>query len=173
VRRMREAPGPVAVVTYSETAGGGTNFVTQLGRRGHQVRHFRLTPTSGSASYDSAAAVTRSAPATIFAIAVRVVSGSGSIGMPGPLTDLIAITAGDRPTVLVSFGSPYLERQAPDVHALLLAWTLNPLTEEAAAAALSGAPIGGTLPITLGPDHSIGDGLILPATARHAAFGRR
>jgi beta-N-acetylhexosaminidase len=174
VRHLRAGPANVAVVSYSEAnlTGGGT-FATQLAKRGHQVTHFRLTPTSGPASYDSAAAVIRAAPTAIFAVAIRVVSGSGAIGMPAPLAELIQGSTGERPTVLVSFGSPYLERQVPGAQAFLLAWTANPLTEEAAAAALSGAAITGTLPITLGPDRSIGAGVVLEGSEGHGAPGRR
>jgi beta-N-acetylhexosaminidase len=174
VQQLRTAPASVTVVSYAETAAtGSATFSAQLAKRGHRVTTFRLVPTSGPASYDSAAAILHSAPNAIFAVAVRVISGSGAISMPPRLTELIAASSAERPTILVSFGSPYLEQQTPSVQALLLAWTLNPLSEEAAAAALSGAAITGQLPITLAPDRSLGAGLQLGPTERRGAPGRR
>jgi hypothetical protein len=76
---------------------------------------------------------------------------------------LIKTSADDRPTALVSFGTPYLLSQAPTVQAYLLAWTDNPLTEEAVAAALAGAAITGRLPIDLPQGYPLGFAIVKPA----------
>jgi hypothetical protein len=133
---------------------------------GNRVATFRLYPTSGPASYDSARAVAQGSPTVIFAVGVRATSSKGSIAMPAPLADVIEAISRERPTVLVSFGSPYLLSQTPSAHALLLAWTSNPHTELAAAEALAGAPITGRLPIDLPPSYHMGDGLQKPETGR-------
>jgi hypothetical protein len=83
--------------------------------------------------------------------------------MSESMTRLIESSADDRPTVLASFGSPYLLTQAPSVHAYLLAWTANPLTEEAVAAALAGDAITGRLPIDLPQGYPRGFGIVKPA----------
>jgi beta-N-acetylhexosaminidase len=153
----------LALVSYADAAAGGpvgATLAAELAGRGHRVvRAFRLHPASGPASYDSARAALRGAPTALFAVAVRVSSSRGTIAMPEALAALITESSGDRPTALVSFGSPYLLAQTPTVHGLLLAWTANPLTEAAAARALSGAAITGRLPIDLPPSYRIGHGL--------------
>ncbi len=63
----------------------------------------------------------------------------------------------------MSFGTPYLLSATSRVAAYLLAWTANPLTEEAVAAALSGAPITGRLPISLPAGYPLGAGISKPA----------
>jgi hypothetical protein len=78
------------------------------------------------------------------------------------MAQLIESSSGDRPTGLISFGTPYLLAQTPHVAAYLLAWTDNPLTEEAVAAALTGAAITGRLPIPLPAGYPLGFGIQKP-----------
>lgn len=172
IRSIRAAAGTVSLVTYGEP-GWATTLPQQLTRRGQRIVPFRLYPTSGPASFDSARAVLERAATAVFSVAVRVASGSGVISMPPPLAELIEASSRSRPTALVSFGSPYLLSQTPGVQGFLLAWTVGPLTEEAVANALSGAAIGGRLPIDLPPGYRIGAGLSLPAEPRVDATLRR
>jgi len=87
------------------------------------------------------------------------VAWRGAIGLPEPLVRIIDAAGRERPTLLVSFGTPYLLSQVPRVPGYLIAWTANPLTEEAVAAALTGGAISGRLPIELPPGYPIGWGL--------------
>jgi hypothetical protein len=162
---LRAGPRRLALVSYADGVGepiGGT-LTTELVRRGYQVTSFRLSAASGSASYDSAAAVARTAPLAVFATSIRVAAWKGAIALPDPLAALIESVSHDRPTGLISFGTPYLLPQTPTVSTYLLAWTDNPLTEEAVAGALSGAPITGHLPIELPPWYPLGHGILKPA----------
>jgi beta-N-acetylhexosaminidase len=172
VTRLRSAPAQVTVVTYADPSAT-PSFATQLARRGHRVTSFRLFPVSGPASYDSARTVLERSPIAVFAVAVKVTSGSGSIAMPPALAALIETASQAQPTVLVSFGSPYLLSQSPSPQVFLLAWTSNQFTEEAAARALTGAAVTGRLPIDLPPGYRIGDGLALPSTEVRALGARR
>jgi len=162
---VRAGPRRLAVVTYADAnlAPVGSTLLGELTKRGYQVSAFRLSAASGPASYDSAAAVAGSAPLTLFVSAVRVVTGRGSIAMPAPLASLIETSSLARPTGLISFGTPYLWSQTPSVATYLLAWTANPLTEEAVAVALTGGAITGHLPIELPPGYPLGYGLQKPA----------
>jgi hypothetical protein len=92
-------------------------------------------------------------------VAIRAAAARGTIGMPAPLAQLIDSTAAARPTVLVSLGSPYIVTQTPRVGSYLLAWAANPLSEQAAARALSGDAITGRLPVRIPPDQPVGAGL--------------
>src|SRR5258708_38523415 len=87
----------------------------------------------------------------LFATSVRVAAWKGAIALPDPLARLIEASAAERPTGLVSFGTPYLLPQTPSVSAYLLAWTDNPLTETAVAAALTRAALRGPLPTAVPP----------------------
>lgn len=158
---LRAGPRSLGVVLYSDAIGqpfGGT-LLGELTRRGYRVTSFRLSPASGPASYDSAAALLGPVREALFAAAVRIGAGRGAIGLPAPLAGLIERSAGERNTGLISFGTPYLLAQAPRVGLYLLAWTPNPLTEAAVAGALTGQPLTGRLPIDLPPGYPRGFGI--------------
>ena len=161
---LRASPRSVALVSYADPTApqvGGT-LIARLTERGYRVRSFRLSAASGPASYDSAATVAKSEALALFITSIRFATGRGSIGMPAPLAALIAATARERPTGLISFGTPYLLSEAPGVAMYLIAWADNPLTEEAAATALAGAAISGKLPIELPPAYPVGAGVEKP-----------
>jgi beta-glucosidase-like glycosyl hydrolase/CubicO group peptidase (beta-lactamase class C family) len=158
---LRAGPRRLAVISYADPNAplvGGT-LIPKLSELGYPISSFRLYATSGPASYDSAATLIRAASLALFASSVRVVSARGSITIPAPFAALIDASARERPTGLISFGTPYLLSQAPNVSLYLLAWTDNPLTEEAAAGALTGAAITGRLPIELPPGYPWGWGI--------------
>jgi beta-glucosidase-like glycosyl hydrolase/CubicO group peptidase (beta-lactamase class C family) len=70
------------------------------------------------------------------------------------------------PMIVVSFGSPYLLAQLPDVPAYLCTFGSATTSRQAAAAALFGEiDIRGKLPVTLGVDDPIGYGLEIPRRA--------
>ena len=166
VDSLRAGPRRVAVVSYADGNTPqvvGATLQAELAKRGYQVNGFRLTTASGPASYDSAAAVLKGTQLALFAASVRFGSGKGAIGMAESMSRLIKTSADERPTALVSFGTPYLLSQAPNVAAYLLAWTDNPLTEEAVAAALAGAAITGRLPIDLPQGYPLGFAIVKPA----------
>ena len=102
----------------------------------------------------------------VFAVGVRATAARGTIGIPLPLAALLDSSAVQRPTVLVSLGSPYIVTQAPHIGSYLLAWAGNPVSEQAAARALSGAAITGRLPIRIPPDQPVGAGLQRAAIPR-------
>ena len=162
VRRRR---GSRSVIIYGDELNptAGIALVSELRARGDTVTMFRLSPSSGPASYDSAQAVIARAPVAIFAVAVRASAGRGTIGMPALLARLADSTARVRPTVFVSLGSPYVGAQVPGLGSYLLAWASNPNTEWAVAAALSGAAISGRMPVPVPPDIPLGAGTNLPA----------
>jgi beta-N-acetylhexosaminidase len=65
-----------------------------------------------------------------------------------------------RKPVVVAFGNPYLLQQIPWVPAYLVAWGGFPVSQQAAARALTGiTPISGRLPITIPPYASRGTGV--------------
>jgi hypothetical protein len=154
-----------AVITYAEETNLslGAELLRSLRAAGESVPTFRLYPASGPMSYDSAWATIQSAERVVFASSVRPIASRGHVALPDPLAALIERSAAGKPTMLVSFGSPYLLGQLPSSPGgYLIAWSANLATERAVAAALTGRiPIRGRLPITLDPDHPRGAGITI------------
>lgn len=168
VDSLRARPRRLTMVTYGDEGNPvvGPTLLQELRRAGDTVTVVRLWPASGPASIDSARAAVRTNPLALFAVAVRAVPGRGRIGMPDVLATLIDESAAAGPTILLSLGSPYLVAQTARVRSYLLGWAANPISETAVARALSGAAIGGRLPIRVPPGFQLGAGLDRPATPR-------
>lgn len=166
IDQFRTQRSRAAVITYAEETnlGIGGPLLEQLRARGETVTTFRIYPPSGAASYDSARAVIRGSPRVIFASSVRPIAWRGNVALPDSLAKLIQTTATQKPTVLVSFGSPYLLNQIPDFQgAFLLAWSDAGAAERAVARALTGeAPIQGRSPVQLSPTMPRGTGIQVP-----------
>jgi beta-N-acetylhexosaminidase len=163
LRALRARRSRFALIAYSDEGNPSVGFtLTDLLRRnGDTVEYFRLWPMSGPASYDSARAVLARSPAAVFASNVKPISSRGNIALPDSLARLITATDSVKPTVLITFGSPYLLSQAPTVKSYLLAWSGARACERAAARALLGySPIRGHLPIRLPPGYGVGFGIV-------------
>jgi beta-N-acetylhexosaminidase len=162
---LRRHPRSVTLVTYGDenSPNVGTVLANELRTAGYGVSVFKLWPASGPASYDSARTLLARNGVALFGAAVRTSAWRGTITLPEAMASLIDSTARQRPTVLVSLGTPYLLAQTPAVGSYLLAWASNALTEQAAARALTGqAGISGHLPISLPPAYRPGHGLQRP-----------
>ena len=153
IDQFRASRARVALITYAEETNHsiGNVLVRELRALGDTVTPFRLFPASGPMSYDSARVILDGKPRAIFAPSVRPIAGRGHVDLPAALAGLIRETGAKMPTVLVSFGSPYLLKQLTSFDgAYLLAWNAVAANERAVAHALAGgAPITGKSPITL------------------------
>jgi beta-N-acetylhexosaminidase len=164
LRALRARRSHVALIAYADEGNGGVGLTLAdlLRQSGDTVDYFRLWPMSGVASYDSARAVLAKAPAALFAANVRPISWRGNIVLPDSLARLVTVTDSLKPTVLITFGSPYLLNQTPSVKSYLLAWSGRAASERAAARALLGySPIAGHLPIRV-PPYGLGFGIVIP-----------
>jgi len=165
LRTLRGQRTRLAVVAYADegTSSVALRFSDLLRLNGDTVDYFRLWPMSGPASYDSARLVLARNPVALFAANVKPISSRGNIALPDSLAALIAATDTRKPTLLVSFGSPYLLDQIPSVKTYLIAWSGVRSAERAAARAVLGlSPIGGHLPIRLPPEYPVGWGVTMP-----------
>lgn len=167
VDSLRAAARSLTLVAYGDetSPAAGNALAAELRTLGHRVAVFRLSPTSGGASYDSAQTALGANRFAVFAVAVRASAWRGTIGMPAPLAALMDSTATTRATVLVSLGSPYIASQTPRVGSYVLGWSATTFGEQAVARALSGAAISGHLPVRVPPDLPLGAGLERPAIA--------
>jgi beta-N-acetylhexosaminidase len=76
---------------------------------------------------------------------------------------LRALARSGKPVILVSFGSPYLLRQVPEIPAYVCAYGGPESSQRAAVAALFGEyPVGGKLPVTIPGFFDHGSGLDIP-----------
>lgn len=83
----------------------------------------------------------------VMLLALRPKSGAGRIAMPLAAR---AIAAKVPNVIAISFGSPYVLRDLPDVGTFISAWGIQPVMQRAAIAALSGrAAFRGSMPVTL------------------------
>lgn len=124
------------------------------------VAEVRLDERSDSSAYAAAAERLETAARVVVSAYVSPSAGSGEDALPESLRELIVSSAAARPTVLVSFGNPYLLSAVPEVGSYMLAWGDREVSQRAALAALFGEEaISGRLPIPLPPFHALGEGL--------------
>jgi beta-glucosidase-like glycosyl hydrolase/CubicO group peptidase (beta-lactamase class C family) len=95
---------------------------------------------------------------------VRVTASRGTADMsPSHARLLRALAATGKPVIVVSFGSPYLLRQFPEVSAYVCAYGAAESSQRAAISALFGEfPVHGRLPVTLPGLYAYGHGIDLP-----------
>lgn len=92
------------------------------------------------------------AEVVLLALFVRFQSGKGSIVLPAAAKEVVERLPALVRVVAVSFGSPYVLRELPNLKTYLCAWGSQTDMQVAAARALFGeAPITGRLPVTI-PD---------------------
>jgi beta-N-acetylhexosaminidase len=162
VHGLKNARPSLSLISYADenSRAVGNVLASELRSRGFPVTSFKLWPSSGPASYDSALTVIARSPITVFAVADKPTEARGTLGLPDSMTTFIALAARSRPTILVSLGNPYLISELPGVGSYLIGWRSNSVTEQAVARALSGAAsITGRLPISIPPEYSLGWGL--------------
>ncbi len=164
VARLRRQPARVAVITVADgNSDFGREMIADLTAGGWSVETMRLPTAPSAAQLAEAEAVIRRAPATILATAVRWEQAQGRIGLTPVTEAALGRLSRSHPTVLISFGSPYVIGQVPDATSYLIAWTNNEFTQQAVARALLGqAPITGTAPIAIPPHYPLRTGITLP-----------
>jgi beta-N-acetylhexosaminidase len=160
VDQLRSGPQSVMLVVMAESGTTlGPTLASELRRHGWTLRQVTLPLQADSATRDSVVrSIDRSSVALIVA-AVKVGAGKGTISLPVGAEQAINAIVARQPTVLVSFGSPYLISQVPSVQSYLLAWTANTASETAVANALTGTAITGRSPILIPNGGVIGTGL--------------
>jgi beta-N-acetylhexosaminidase len=162
VHSLRRGKPALTLLTYGEEENRslGNTLALELRARGFAVTVFKLWPSSGPASYDSAATAIERTRTAVFAVSDKPVDRRGAIGIPEAVITLIGSTAVSQPTILVSLGNPYLISNLPEVGSYVIGWRANTVTEEAVARALAGeTPITGRLPISIPPDYTRGWGV--------------
>ncbi len=154
--------GRVLHVRYAPSTWiwAGRAFAADLADRVPSVESWSLDERSDSAVYAAVHDAVGRNDRVIVSAYVPPSAGSGEQSVPEPLRRLVADVVRTKPTVLLSFGNPYLLKAFPTVGSYLLAWGDREVSQRAALKALFGEEaITGRLPIPLPPFHAIGEGL--------------
>ena len=115
------------------------------------VRAVRLEPGSAPAEYAFLDRALEEADAVVVGVYTTTAAGTGLGALSSALRSLVRRASASRPTVLVSFGNPWMLRAFPQVPAYLLAWGPREVSQRAAARALLGeVPVSGRLPVAVG-----------------------
>jgi beta-N-acetylhexosaminidase len=153
----------ILAITYAEAndPAAGLAFAEALESPDRVVRTARVDARTTAEEFAAVRAAADSADVVVLATFVAPVERAGTISARGGVAAFAAeLAAAGRPTVLVSFGTPYLLTSFPDAGAYLLAWGGMDVSQEAAAHALLGRiGISATLPVSLPPFHAAGEGL--------------
>jgi beta-N-acetylhexosaminidase len=146
--------------------GAGTTFDSTLKQDSVIVRSVWLNPSDAGAEADHLLALSDSADAVVLGSYLSGGSTVSTLSAPDTLVRFIRAMVARKPrTILVSLGNPYLLQQMPDVPAYLVTYGPAPVSQRAAAMAISGAlTVDGKLPITIPPFAPFGTGLHREAT---------
>jgi beta-N-acetylhexosaminidase len=154
----------VFVSDFPETANPLADFDREVRRRLQRTPQVALLD-SRSTEDDARpiVAAAENADVVILALAVRVRSGAGSIAVPAAARDLVQAVAAKRPVIAISFGTPYLLREIPATGTYICAYGIQPVMQEAVAAAMFGeTPFEGRLPVSIPSSYPRGHGVLRP-----------
>lgn len=154
------------VVSDEATLNGPAAALTsELKTRVPLVRTVRLDPRSNPDEVKAAVDAATESDVVLLSLFVRARSGQGPVAVPEPAKAAISrLLALGKPVVAVSFGSPYLLRDFPDLPTYVCAWGAQEVMQRAAAKALFGeAAFEGKLPVSIPGLAKRGDGIAKPA----------
>ncbi|HEX7527481.1 MAG TPA: glycoside hydrolase family 3 N-terminal domain-containing protein, partial [Thermoanaerobaculia bacterium] len=157
------------VIADEASLNGPTGpLAADLRARVTSMKTARLDPRSTPEETKAAVEAAKDSDVILVSLFVRTRSGQGKISVPEAGRNALAqILAFGKPAVAVSFGSPYLLRDFPDLPTYLCAWGGQDVSQTAAVQALFGeTAIGGKLPITIPGLAKRGDGISKPVAPR-------
>jgi beta-N-acetylhexosaminidase len=149
VRHFRSAHAVMVLSRdHSEETGA---FEKELRQRLDSVSFERLSTYSSDQDLEACLEKAGLAELVICAIFARVVTGTGTVGLPERLSQWVQRLAKvDRPLVVLSLGTPYVIQGFPGVPTYLCTFSNADVSQIAAVKALFGEiPITGKLPVTL------------------------
>lgn len=154
----------VLVVTVTDKEGGayrGASLNREVAKRIPIVRTAYIDPRTTMEELQRIIIKSDSAQAVIVGTFVKWGSSKGSVTLPDTTAKLLTqFFEIDKPMAVISFGSPYVLRQIPNVPSYLCAYGTQPLAIRAAMRAVFGEiPLTAKLPVSIPGFHKIGDGL--------------
>ncbi len=142
----------------------GSYFSQLLRRRYGSVETYRLTPSSNTLMFDSILTRLKRADIVLMPLYVKVRSASGKIGIPENMMGFLSKAADlQRPTVVISFGNPYVVSAFPKAQGVVCAYTDAEALVEATVEGIFGEiEVGGRLPVTIPGQFAFGTGVRFP-----------
>jgi beta-N-acetylhexosaminidase len=163
---LREANKNLAVISLSSDPGdyyAGRAFADAVRRRSPQTQVFYADSDTGQESLDEAFFKAMRSDVVICAVFSSLRAWKGSVGLDPKHIDLIDnLSGGDKPVIVVNFGSPYLLRNFPDVNAYFCFFRNTAQAQDVAARAIFGElDVSGKLPVSIPGLYPIGQGIEL------------
>jgi beta-N-acetylhexosaminidase len=163
---VREGQGPrIYSLSYARRSdlGAGVAFNNYLRSKSMQITSDIVISDDPGSSFTRALERARASDIVIVSNYVNVTSETATASVDNAFTDFVRELVRERAgagVVVVTFGTPYLLQQIADAPAYIIAWGTHVASQRAAARALLGEiDITATLPISIPPLHSIGDGV--------------
>jgi beta-N-acetylhexosaminidase len=150
----------ITIATRTDLPAGAT-FNAELARSIPGLRTELVYPDDPSPDFSRVLAQADSADVAIVSSYLSTGTTVANASAPERIAQFLRDLGLRHPrTVLVAFGNPYLLQQAPGVSTYVVAWGGFPVSQSAAARAITGsAPIAGRLPISIPPLLRFGAGI--------------
>ncbi|MGB9592091.1 MAG: serine hydrolase, partial [Candidatus Kryptoniota bacterium] len=159
----------ILCITVSDNCDPSTGalFENELSLRYHNVDFRQVDPSSNQIDFDSLLTLAKESDIVIIPAYLKVRARKGTVDFPDNIKDFLTnLTNLGKPTVLISFGNPYLLRSAPNASAYVCAYGDQPPSVSAAVEAIfSESTVSGKLPISISDSVRIGSGLEFPQTS--------
>jgi beta-N-acetylhexosaminidase len=167
-------------ITYAGASDliAGSAFNSAMRARFPGIETLRVDERTTPAEYSSLRTRADSADVVLVSAYVSPEAYKGTVAADVSFAQVIdSLAKGNKPVVLISFGSPYLITSFPSASTYIFAWGGAPVSQRAAALALLGErAITGKLPVSIPPLLKFGDGIIrdaLPSAAKETPTGTR
>ena len=160
VRRLRSVHAILVLGRDSQEETGV--FETELKNRLDRISFSRISVSSTTSELEAALQSAAQAEFTICAVFARIVTATGTAGLPEKLTDWIRrLSSLDKPFVTIAFGNPYIIEGFPQIPAYVCTFSNTEGSQRSAVKALLGEiEIGGKLPVSIPGIADLGTGIL-------------
>jgi beta-N-acetylhexosaminidase len=156
----------LAVISLSSDKGeyyAGRTFANAVKARSPETQIFYADGDTGQEALDETMAKSSEAEVYLVALFSSLSAWKGSVGLDPRHVELIRkLAEGDKPVIVLSFGSPYFLRDFPGVDAYLCLYRNQPQMQAVAAKAVFGEiDVAGKLTVTIPDVAPAGTGVVL------------
>ena len=159
----------VLCLTVSDNGNPATggDFRQELSSRYSNVIFRQVGPSSNQIDFDNIYQLAQSCDMLLLPTYVSWSAGQGTVDFSKPIQGFLDTLLNDgKPSVMVSFGNPYLLRSVPNVSAYVCAYSATRYVVQAATQALFGEiNVTGKLPVTIPGVAKYGDGIDIQKTS--------
>jgi beta-N-acetylhexosaminidase len=152
----------VLSITYARRAelGAGVAFNGEMHAGYERMRGEFVSADDAAPNFERLLVAADSADVTIVSSYANIGSATATASAPRAFVDFVRrLHARGTKLIVITFGTPYLLQQVPDVSSYLIAWGPSVASQSAAARVLMGAvPIRARLPISIPPLAPLGGG---------------